>query len=281
MQIYTLIAGGNTMSLVNFNIDPLHEFKNELAKIEDQFYLDIATKALSKVPGYFWFVPASASGKYHPKSSLGMGGLVRHVKSVFWISEELLAHPLYAPFTDAEKDEIRVAILLHDACKQGVADDGSHTVAEHPLLVREALNPAHDIIGTFDAWSRICDLIETHMGIWTRDKEGKEILDVPKTKAQLFVHQCDFLASRKFIDVDVTSREAQAGYGSKKEEPTWKSEPATEGQVSYVKKLYIMASEKGLHYPPLTLTDDKGNQILTKGQAGEAITSLKVLLGIS
>lgn len=280
------------MSNVSFNVDPTHEFKNELLCIQNTFYLDIAVEALSRVPSYFWFVPASASGKYHPKSSLGMGGLVRHVKSVFWIGEELLAHPLYAPFTDDEKDEIRVAILLHDACKQGTEDDGSHTVTEHPLLVRDHLMPVDipikrgtDTWSNYElrlatAWFQICALIETHMGIWTKDKEGKEVLDVPKTKAQLFVHQCDFLASRKIIEVDVTPREAQAGYGSKGDKEAWKNDPATQGQVDYIKKLYVMVHERGLYYPPLTITDASGKMVLTKGIAGDTITALKDLLGM-
>jgi hypothetical protein len=268
---------------VNINIDPTHEFRNELLKITNPFYLNIAHAALQQVPHYFWFVPASSSGKYHPKSSLGMGGLVRHVKSVFWIAEELLAHPLYAPFTEDEKDEIRVAILLHDACKQGVEDDGSHTVTEHPLLVREALRPEpehpFEVEPVWLAWSRICDLIETHMGIWTRDKEGKEVLDVPKTKAQLFVHQCDFLASRKIIEVEVTQRDEQAGYGSKSKDD-WKDGIASEKQVEYIRKLYVMVHEKGLYYPPLTVTDANGKMVLTKGIAGDTINALKDLLGM-
>jgi len=276
-----------------FSIDPTHEFKSELQCIQNPFYLNIVVEALHRVPDYFWFVPASASGKYHPKSSLGIGGLVRHVKSVFWIGEELLAHPLYAPFTEDEKDEIRVAILLHDVCKQGVENDGSHTVPEHPLLVRKALHVFDNMVYTDDlegtmkasadveAWNRICDLIETHMGIWTKDKEGNEILDVPKTKAQLFVHQCDFLASRKIIEVDVTPRDAQAGYGSKKEEPAWKKELATGAQIGYIRKLYVTASQKGITYPPTAFTDSEGKVTLTKGEATEIIEAIKKALGMS
>jgi hypothetical protein len=277
---------------VSINIDPTHEFKSELLKIQNTFYLNIAVEALQKVPHYFWFVPASSSGKYHPKSSLGMGGLVRHVKSVFWIAEELLAHSLYAPFSDDEKDEIRVAILLHDACKQGTENDGSHTVIEHPLLVREALQPdsvpwtehtdtwTREQLHIAGAWFAICDLIETHMGIWTKDKEGREVLDVPKTKAQLFVHQCDYLASRKIIEVDVTPREAQQGYGSKGDKEAWRSDPITQGQIDYIKKLYVMVSEKGLYYPPIHITDTNGKIIFTKGLAGDTINALKDLLGM-
>jgi hypothetical protein len=286
------MKGANILSHVSINLDPTHEFKNELLKIQNTFYLDIAVEALNKVPNYFWFVPASASGKYHPKSSLGMGGLVRHVKSVFWIAEELLAHPLYAPFNEDEKDEIRVAVLLHDACKQGIENEGTSTLAEHPLLVRDHLMPdaipmgrTTDVWSTDDiklagAWFRICDLIETHMGIWTKDKQGNEILDVPKTKAQLFVHMCDFLASRKIIEVDVTARDEQNGYANRPDKDAWKNDPVTEGQINYIKKLYVMVSEKGLYYPPIEITDTNGKIIFTKGLATDTIDAMKQLLGI-
>lgn len=275
-----------------YEVDPIFEFKTELFQIKDQFYLGIVAEALAKVPDYIWFVPASSSGKYHPKSSLGMGGLVRHIKSVFWISEELLSHPLYAPFTDAEKDEIRVAILLHDMCKQGTQNTPLHTLTEHPLLVREALNPFTDLGYTADlegtalkeknesAWSRICDLIETHMGIWTKDhKTNQEVLDVPKTKAQLFVHMCDYLASRKIIEVDVTSRDAQnKDYGKKtNEEPAWRKEPAKLAQIDYLKKLMIMCLERNIDCPVKKINVSE----YTKGTASDDIGKLKTLLGIA
>lgn len=288
-----LLIGVFTVSHVSFNINPEHEFKYELSCIEDRVYRDLATRSLRKVPDYFWIVPASSSGKYHPKSSLGIGGLVRHTKSVFAISEELLKHQLYSPFSNEEKDQIRIAILLHDACKQGTNKEGSYTVPEHPLLVREALDPVQgyaytdDWSGTMEAnthdrmWSEICDLIETHMGVWNKDKEGKEILDVPKTKAQLHVHMCDYLASRKSIEVDIVTREEQSNYPPKKENKDWRNEIATENQLVYIRKLAVMCNEKNVHNPygSMMLTDN-GKICITKGSANEAIEGMKKVLGI-
>ena len=37
------------------------------------------------------------------------------------------------------------------------------------------------------------------MGPWTKDYNGVEVLEKPKTKYQNFVHMCDFLASRKCL----------------------------------------------------------------------------------
>jgi hypothetical protein len=272
----------------NFIIDPIYEFRHELMAIQSDFYREIAKEALKKAPDYFFYVPASSSGKYHPKSSLGIGGLVRHVKAVFAISEELLQHPLYAPFTEDEKDEIRVAIILHDCCKQGTQNEPSRTLTEHPLLVRNNLAP-RDLIEqdrtgkVLEAWSRICDLIETHMGIWTKDKEtGKEVLKVPETMAQLFVHLCDYLASRKIIEVDITEREPQSkDYNKQDKEPAWRKEPATDDQINYVKRLMIMCIEKNIKSPVdnIQLTDEDGNRIYTKGQASDDIEALRKALG--
>ena len=45
----------------------------------------------------------------------------------------------------------------------------------------------------------LCSVIKTHMGPWTTDYKGEEVLEAPKTKYQNFVHMCDYLASRKFL----------------------------------------------------------------------------------
>ncbi|AGR47064.1 hypothetical protein SHANETTE_170 [Bacillus phage Shanette] len=265
-------------------VDVDHEFAYELGCISDSVCKFLALHGLQNAPDYFWYVPASSSGKYHPKSSLGLAGLVRHVKAVFRISEELLEHKLYSPFSDKEKDMIRVAVLLHDCLKQGKA--GTHTVAEHPLLVREALNPLKsevDSIGSVKAieetWSLVCDMIETHMGIWNTDKEGKEIMDIPKTKAQLHVHMCDYLASRKYIEVDVTPRESQSNY-KKSDAPAWLSDKATQGQIGFIKKLLVTAMNKGVShtYDGLTLVEN-GEIVITKGKASEIIQTLQRLTG--
>ena len=47
----------------------------------------------------------------------------------------------------------------------------------------------------------ISEIIKTHMGPYTRDYNGDEILETPKTKYQSFVHMCDYLASRKFLEI--------------------------------------------------------------------------------
>ena len=45
----------------------------------------------------------------------------------------------------------------------------------------------------------LSDVIASHMGPWTQDYNGNEVLPYPKSKYQNFVHMCDYLASRKCI----------------------------------------------------------------------------------
>ena len=47
----------------------------------------------------------------------------------------------------------------------------------------------------------ISHVVKTHMGKWNTDYNGNEILEVPKDRYQYFVHMCDYLASRKVINV--------------------------------------------------------------------------------
>lgn len=275
---------------VTCNIDPVYEFEYELSCIENDLYYEIAVRAILQAPDYFWIVPASSSGKYHPVTSLGTGGLVRHVKSVYQVSEELLTHPLYAPFDSIGKDKIRVAILLHDICKQGLGSTNEHTVPEHPLLVREGVRPWKDDESISkemsEGWSAICDLIEPHMGVWNKNRSGKEILPVPSGDMQLFVHLCDYIASRKSITVDIYSRKSQESKVPIKED--WKLTPATlnieggveTGQIPYIKKLQARCLQKGLNVELQALTDEKGKVLITKGEASNMIQQLKQLIGV-
>lgn len=190
------------MSSYSYEVDPTSEFAKEILEIKNSNIRMLVIEALERAPQYFFFVPASSSGKYHSKNNLGMGGLVRHTKEVFWLSEHLLSHPtLGKGFTDKEKDYIRAAIILHDSCKQGF-EDSKRTVFKHPLLVR-SLIPDEDLSDLKEEWHEICNIIDTHMGPWTTNKEtGKKELPEPNTDTQVHVHMCDYIASRKNINVD-------------------------------------------------------------------------------
>lgn len=246
-------------------VNAVEIMKPELSYIEGDLYKEIFLRALQFTPEYFWAVPASTSGRYHPKTSLGEGGLVRHTKSAFRVAQELFGHPLYGEmFTPGERDEIRIAICLHDMCKQGTEDNGEGYVAEHPILVREALCPWKDgndsPEGMKEAWSNISDMIDTHMCVWATRKDGTRYADDPSTKGQLFVHMCDYLASRRGIEM-----EALEEYEPPK--------LATEKQLDYIQVLLRKCKASGVDTQSFQL--DK----LSVGQASNIINTLKKSLG--
>lgn len=271
-----------TMKPVEYTIDPIYEFEEQLNKITDPICYDIACKALQNAPNYFWYVPASSSGKYHPKCSLGVGGLVRHTKATFMVGDCLLEHPMVGSrFSELEKNKTRVAWLLHDSLKQGSEDTSkeNHSQPNHPLLVRnyykEIVNPdkKEEI---YKLWDEICDLIETHMGCWTKDYQGNEILKAPETELQLFVHLGDYLASRNFLDIDTVTRQSQAKQASSDD---WKNKPAKEGQIKYLDVLAKECIQKGIKISPVKIIDVEGNIVLKRGQASDIIQTWRNLLG--
>ena len=175
-------------------MDKTEIFKEELALIEDSALKEATENLVYSLPDYFFTIPASASGKYHPNYALGEGGLVGHVKAAIKIALELLKMEQYEDLL-AFKDEIIVALLLHDGWKRGKDDEG-YTVPEHPKIAADVVrnyNYSYQVKGL----DKVASLIESHMGQWNADGA----LPKPITQSQQFVHLCDYLASRRFLEV--------------------------------------------------------------------------------
>lgn len=183
-------------------------FQTEIGYIKNPKYAENIGIIIDLLPDYFFEVPASSTGKYHPKFSLGEGGLVRHTKSAVRIAHELLENnSLFNTFTSDEKDMMIAALLIHDGLKSGLVKS-EYTVFEHPLLMSKFIQDNRSKLTLDDSEIElICSVIETHMGEWTRDYKGNEVLEKPKTKYQKFVHMCDFLSSRKFLNIEFDGNE--------------------------------------------------------------------------
>ena len=178
-------------------------FKKESSYIRDVNIRKDLRKLISLLPDYFFEIPASLSGKYHPSFALGEGGLVRHTKATVRIAYELLNNEITGSrFTDRDKDLIIMALVLHDGLKCGIEKD-KHTSFDHPLQMSKFILMNREKLSLgIDDIRKVCSMIESHMGQWTIDPEtNKEILPKPRTEEQRFIHMCDFLASKKFIDI--------------------------------------------------------------------------------
>ena len=177
-------------------------FKKELSYIKNSKYVLCAKKAIELLPDYFFEIPASSTGKYHPAFAQGDGGLVRHTKVAVRMCYELSNNnSIGYSFNSDEKDLMIIALILHDGLKSGNPKE-KYTRADHPLLAASLVRDNKDLIGFTDGETKfVSSVIESHMGEWNKDYNGNEILPIPKNKYQRFVHMCDFLASKKFIDV--------------------------------------------------------------------------------
>ena len=181
-------------------------FNKEYSYIKDPKLVKDVKYLVSMLPDYFFEVPASSTGKYHPKYALGEGGLLRHTKAATRIGYELLGDlSIGKKYTSREKDLMLMALLLHDGFKKGLVEE-RYTRFDHPLIASKVIMDNYEKVGlSSEDATFISDAIKTHMGDYTTDYNGNEVLEKPQTKYQNFVHMCDYLASRKCLLVPFDS----------------------------------------------------------------------------
>lgn len=184
-------------------------FNTELNYIEEDKIRESTRYLLDRLPDYFYTMSASTSGKYHPQFSLGEGGLVRHTKAAVRIAIELFRDNIFNTFEYGKHmpDLIIMALLLHDGFKQG-KDANCHTAFDHPLIIANFIldNIAKLPMRQLDAL-QVRRLVASHMGPWNKDKDGKTILPYPQRDDEKFVHLCDYMASRNFLNITFIDNE--------------------------------------------------------------------------
>ncbi len=183
-------------------------FVEEIKKIHNETWRNACLEMVDKIPNYFWVVPASSSGKYHPAFALGDGGLVRHSLMVCKIALDLLRGEVFVAENETNEDTIRIAALFHDCIKQGVKSNG-HTAFEHPIeamkFVRENLKDKVD-----SKWlSIIAGAINSHMGKWTTSNYSSYVLTKPQSEFEKLIHIADYIASRKYTTLADEFKEEQ------------------------------------------------------------------------
>jgi len=182
--------------------------KHEINYIQNERIRKSCETFVSMLPDYFFEIPASSTGKYHPEFASGEGGLVRHSKVAAYILNEIVSTKTFGDdFTSDEKDLLRFAILVHDGFKHGVNEE-KYTKHEHPLICAVCLRSAKDKLElTDDEVEYVASAIESHMGEWNKSNYSDIELALPKSKAQKLVHLADFLSSKKILDVKFDGNE--------------------------------------------------------------------------
>lgn len=194
------------LSVKEENFWKLKAFEEELAYLSEGG-MAIAGWLIEKLPDYFFHVPASSTGKYHPAYTNGDGGLLRHTKAAVRIAIELMRLEMYN-YIAKHKDAILTALMIHDGWKHGPqTEDGSYreySDQSHARICAEWLHEQGKYIPSLaNQFQQIADLVLTHMGQWNVNSHTGEIFaPKPQTQEQCFVHLCDYLASRKCLELN-------------------------------------------------------------------------------
>ena len=182
--------------------EKLEALRGELDLIKTPEIKEFAEWAVKILPNYFFTVPASSTGKYHPEYALGEGGLLRHTKAAVGIAAVLLSTETFGDkYRQGQKDAIITALILHDGLKHSLPKQ-KYTIKNHPraicVFLESNVNEEKCSLskGQRDA---LYGMIASHMGQWTAS-DADSPLPKPETSAQKFIHLCDYLASRKQLE---------------------------------------------------------------------------------
>ena len=186
-------------------------FKRELSYIKNNKYKENDKILINLLPDYFFKVSASSTGKYHPTFALGDGGLVRHTKAAVRIAHEILSdNSIGDIFTSDEKDLMIISIIMHDGLKHGITEE-KYTRFDHPVLMANFIKENKNALTLTESEIEfIASVISSHMGPWNTNPYSDVVLPLPKNKYQKFVHMCDFLASRKFLDITFKNNDIES-----------------------------------------------------------------------
>lgn len=176
--------------------EKIQPFERYFAMMKNNDIINAVTTMLCEyVPDYFWQIPASSGGKYHPKFAHGIGGLLRHVQATLIIAYELFRNPIITKFSRDEEDIVFASLILHDTYKNGLYN-ARWTNNFHPQIAateffegvtREMLEQPYR--------TAIYGAIQKHMGPWGGTKNNR--LPLPETELERLVHLSDYIASRK------------------------------------------------------------------------------------
>ena len=118
-------------------------FSEEIENIYNKELRVLAKDLINGLPDYFFEIPASSSGKYHPAYALGEGGLIRHTRAAIKIAVSLLSLEQNKELKQYS-DHIIIALLVHDGFKQGIEQQAKFQ------YMAALMNTANAILG---AWT--------------------------------------------------------------------------------------------------------------------------------
>jgi hypothetical protein len=155
-------------------------------------------RCLEVAPVYFWMIPASSSGKYHPAWAVTESGLLRHTVLTAYLANELART---FSLDDNEREIAVAAALLHDTLKYGIDYDKRYHDM-HSYLPRNYYDKDKKVPCnlTDEQFEGIFGAVESHMGSLLTGEWNPVRRVYPQTPVEQVVHLADYVASRKKIE---------------------------------------------------------------------------------
>ena len=180
----------------------LEFFREELNLINDPEIKRLTEETLLVAPTYFWYVPSSITGKYHPPDDNEPGGLCWHSKKAAWLGYRMFDN------LSLDTDIGLVAGLTHDIAHRGLEDkpdDDYESYQKHGELASYRLGQMCAVMDNKSSevpWAMIGACVASHMGKWGNRK--------PETIEQTTFHLADVAASTRGL-VNYTCMEQETG----------------------------------------------------------------------
>jgi len=179
----------------------MEKFEKELSWIKNDKIREQTAKMIEFVAPEFFQAPASSTSKYHPSYALGEGGLYRHTCAAVGIAKDLLELEWFKnKFDNNRRDYILAAIILHDTCKSGICWDSKYSRHDHPVQAAKFIEQNLEGEENEEYVNIVSRLVASHMGQWNTARYDRTVLPKPEQEDEMFVHMCDYLASRKYLE---------------------------------------------------------------------------------
>lgn len=174
----------------------MYKLEKEIELINDKEVRDLVKKCIEVAPEYFWKIPSSSTGKYHPEDERGESGEVLHTRRVVKISNDLCRN---FGVVSSDRDCVLAAAIMHDFMKNGYPDMQERTVPGHGALWINLIDKIMTQNETVDSQivKTIGYLIGIHMGKW----------DMPFFIATdimgIIIQIADYISSRNYVKIEI------------------------------------------------------------------------------
>ena len=191
-------------------------FEKHLKRIKSKSIREFTEFALTKLPEYFWTLPASTTRLNH-----GAGeSLIDHIMACLYIARQVCDAQFKNHWTQRQKDQLVSALILHDGWRCGIEGDeyritqemidekgidqdllgGLKTTREHPeigyrqllLFVQEFNNRENTKGISSKDVSMILKAVRYHYGPWMEVKHKPFSLSWPYDSVVMQTHNIDF-----------------------------------------------------------------------------------------